>query len=391
MSLVLNNPQRFAKPTKISKEKLNRAIEAACNRLSKLIPEFESSFPGTCSENYRYIPNVNRNWECGMFTGCFWLAYLLSGDVKFKNVALKHLETYKWRLDEKVGLNDHDVGFVFSPSCVGGWLADGNEFAKELAIKGAEELYTHYTPVGKYILHTGRPGEPTSWKIIIDTLMNCPLLFWAGRELKREEYTKAAIDHCYKTIGTLVKDDGSTWHRFQYEKETFKPVGPEPGQGYSLEGCWSRGNSWGVYGFPIAYAYTGNEDFKNIHEKISSYFLNHLPNDYVPYWDFYFTDGSGEERDASAAAVAVCGFDEMSKLLKGSQTAVVYENAASLMLESLIDNYANYDNDNADGLLLEVTHYKPGNQGVGECAVYGDYFYLEALARYVIKDFKRFW
>lgn len=391
MALKIDNPQRFMTHADISNEKLNKAIDVACNRLIKLIPEFSKSFPGTCSENFKYIPNINRNWECGMFTGCFWLAYLLTGEKVFKDVAVNHLDTYAMRLEQRIGIDDHDVGFIFSPSCVGGWIADKNEYAMQLGIKGAEELYTHYTPDGKYILHTGRPGEPTSWKIIIDTLMNCPLLFWAGKELGREIYTNAAIDHCYKTIENLVKGDGSTWHRFQYEPETFKPVGPEPGQGYSLEGCWSRGNSWAVYGFPIAYSYTHNEDFRNIHEKVSSYFLNNLPNDYVPYWDFCFSDGSGEEKDASAGAVAVCGLNEMAGLIEEGYTKTIFENASSKIMESLIDNYANYNNDDADGLLLEVTHYKPGNQGVGECAVYGDYFYLEALARYKLKDFKKFW
>ena len=134
MALKLDNPQKYMISASISKDKMDRAIRIACNRLLRLIPKFEESFHGTCSEDYKYIPNINGNWECGMFTGCFWLAYLLSGDVRFKDVALKHLETYKWRLDEKVGLNDHDVGFVFSPSCVGGWLTDSIEFAKELAI-----------------------------------------------------------------------------------------------------------------------------------------------------------------------------------------------------------------------------------------------------------------
>jgi len=391
MSLTLNNPQKFAKPAEISKEKLDKAIKAACDRLAKLIPAFEQAFPGTCSQDFKYVPGENRNWECGMFTGCFWLAYLLSGDEKFKKVAEKHLDTYKWRLDEKIGLNDHDVGFVFTPSCVGGWKACGNEYAKELAIKGAEEMFAHYTPVGKYILHTGYPGGLTSWRIIVDTMMNAPILFWAGKELGREEYTKAAVDHCYKTIENIVREDGSTWHHFQFEAETFKPLHPYSGQGYSLEGCWSRGNSWGVYGFPIAYSYTKNEDFKKVHEKISSYYLNHLPEDYVPYWDFFFTDGSGEERDASAGAIAVCGFNEMAKHIEDGETKTVYENAATLILNSLIEKYANYDNDNADGVLLEVTHTKPGKQGVGECAVYGDYFYFEALARYTLKDFKMFW
>ena len=81
----------------------------------------------------------------------------------------------------------------------------------------------------------------------------------------------------------------------------------------------------------------------------------------------------------------------MSKHIEDDETKNIFKNASSKILESLIDNYANYNNDNADGLLLGVTHCKPDGKGLNECAVYGDYFYLEAMARYTIDDFKMFW
>ena len=52
-----------------------------------------------------------------------------------------------------------------------------------------------------------------------------------------------------------------------------------------------------------------------LHRDITYYFLNNLPADLIPYWDFDFNDGSDEPRDTSAAAVAACGMLEAARLM----------------------------------------------------------------------------
>ena len=70
---------------------------------------------------------------------------------------------------------------------------------------------------------------------------------------------------------------------------------------------------WGISGIPLYYRYTKDESAFNLFEGIMNYFLNRLPADDVCYWDLIFGDGSGQSRDSSAAAVAVCGMHEMMK------------------------------------------------------------------------------
>lgn len=54
---------------------------------------------------------------------------------------------------------------------------------------------------------------------------------------------------------------------------------------------------------------------------MTEYFLSHLPEDLVPYWDFEFTDGSDQPRDSSAAVIAACGMLEMAKYLPEEDAA----------------------------------------------------------------------
>ena len=119
--------------------------------------------------------------------------------------------------------------------------------------------------------------------------------------------------------------------------------------------------------------------------------LNHLPDNNIPYWDYIFVDGSHAPRDSSSAVISACGLYEMCNYIpENSSDWIIFKNAGNMMLEAVIDNcMLNYDS--YDGLICHVTHAFPQGQGIDECAVYGDYFFLEALLRYVRPDFKKYW
>src|SRR5690606_1078041 len=103
-----------------------------------------------------------------------------------------------------------------------------------------------------------------------------------------------------------------------------------------------------------------------------------------------FTSGD-EPRDSSAAAIAVCGMLEMDKWLKENDPMKgIYRNAVQLILRSLIEDYSTKDVPESNGLLLHAVYSKPGNNGVDECNIWGDYYYMEALVR-LMKDWKLYW
>ena len=63
---VLNNPERFSKPHTISREKLEAAAKAACDKLKAFaIKNGTEGFPGTCTVNKKYVLDINKNWEGG--------------------------------------------------------------------------------------------------------------------------------------------------------------------------------------------------------------------------------------------------------------------------------------------------------------------------------------
>ncbi len=396
-NVKLNSPERFSKPYAIDREKLLSAAKAACKKFKERVERDGPLFPvGTCSKDLRYQPlGKNGNWVSGMYTGCFFLAYELTGDEFFKSVAMNiHLPTYTERFENKVGLDDHDVGFVYMPGCVPAYKLFGDEGAKKCALDTFDYYFnTSYSNEGKFIIrqHTGyRRGGEYAYRTMMDSMMNASFFFWAGDVTGNAEYTKAGEDHALTTEKYLIREDGSSFHHYQFDLKTHKALYGLTFQGRADGSCWSRGQAWGVYGFPIAYSYTKNPVFKEVHKNITYFMLNHLPADMIPYWDYDFTSGD-EPRDSSAGAISVCGLLEMAKHLDDNDAdKVIFESAAAQMLDAIIDKCTN-NPENYDGLINLVTHARPQNQGIDECAPYGDYFYLEALLRYLKPDFIRYW
>ena len=120
------------------------------------------------------------------------------------------------------------------------------------------------------------------------------------------------------------------------------------------------------------------------------YFIEHLPKDNVPYWDFIYTDGDKEPRDSSASAIAICGILEMAKHIPTDKYNMdFYIRKATDMLSSLINGYAADYESGDEGLILHGTYAKP--QGMYDTVTQcGDYYYLEALVR-ATRDWVSYW
>ena len=68
--IVLEKPERFEKIPAISKQKLTSAVEKAADKLEAFAKKNPCAFPGTCSVDFKYVVDENKNWEAGMYTGC---------------------------------------------------------------------------------------------------------------------------------------------------------------------------------------------------------------------------------------------------------------------------------------------------------------------------------
>lgn len=377
----------------VSKEKLEYALAEAVKKIDFAIPTFTDKFPSHASVNNVYLPVENTDgWNTGFWTGILWHAYEMTGDEKYKKVASSQIPSFYKRIVEKLGVDHHDMGFLYTPSCVAAYKLTGDKTAREAAIKAADQLISRYKEKGEFIQAWGRVDDPKSYRLIVDCLLNIPLLYWAAKETGDQKYRDIAYKHFKTTISVAFRADGSTFHTFYFDPETGAPVKGVTAQGASDDSAWARGQTWGMYGPMLTYIYEKDGDALEAFKATANYYLNHLPKDYIAFWDLSFTDGDDEPRDSSSDAIALCAMLEAVKYMdEGDELRKIYVNACNRIMDSLIDNYLTKDIPESNGLLLHATYGKPQNSGVDEMNIWGDYFYMEALHRMLDPDWKLYW
>lgn len=388
----IQRPERFEHGFSISNEKLQAALNEALKKIDGNLSTFRTQFPSHAGEHNVYFPMENNDgWNEGFWSGILWLAYELTGREAYKETALAQIPTFTTRITEKLGVNHHDMGFLFTPSCVAAYKLTGNEEAKHTAILAANHLVSRYCKKGKFIQAWGNVGEEDSYRLIIDCMLNIPLLYWASEVTGDKAYDEMAYQHFNTTADNIIRQNGSTYHTFYFDKNTGAPKCGATAQGFSDDSTWSRGQAWGIYGLMLTHMYKKNKKSEELFVPVANYYLNRLPKDYIAYWDLYFTEGD-EPRDSSSAAIAACGLLEAAEVLRDEQQRATYRSAAHHIMNSLIDDYLTKNLPESNGLLLHATYSKPHNSGVDECNIWGDYFYMEALARMLTDNrIKAYW
>lgn len=331
-----------------------------------------------------YPAGSHTGWTTGFWTGMLWLAYDLTLNDTYRRAGESQITRFAERLRDRVDVDHHDLGFLYTLSCVSAWRRTNNELARTAAIQGSEQLMTRFLP---------RPGVLQAWgalddpeqrgRTIIDSMMNLPLLYWTSSQTGDSQYAQAATRHAEQVMRHMVRPDGSTYHTFYFDLDTGAPRFGRTHQGHRDESTWSRGQAWAIYGFALAYKYTRDDRFLRTAQRCADVFLDNTPSDGVVFWDFDFTAGSSEPRDSSASAIAACGFLQL-----GSDR---YIEAARRAVQALWDCCATEAADSSNALILHGTQNRNSGAGVNEGNLFGDYFYLEALTRLAQPDWIAYW
>ena len=392
----------------ISEEEARLALRSCINRVRYNLEIMKEDFPGPASVKGIYHGGKNRGWTTGFYTGQVWIAWENTPDGAQRELLLKaarsQVDSFLQRIERLEDVDHHDMGFLYSPSCVAAYKLTGSEAGRKAALLAADQLIRRFQEKGEFLQAWGKMGEPDNYRFIIDCLLNLPLLYWASRETGEVKYREIAEKHIHTAMANVIREDGSAWHTVFMDPLTGMFDHGATCQGYKDGSAWARGQAWGIYGTAVAYKYTQQEAYFGYFKKVASYFLNHLPDDLCPFWDLTFGNGdeADEPRDSSSAVIAACGMLEMSRYLPEKE-AGYYARTARRLLKALADHYRTEEPDlpgryqEASGHLLHGTYSKktPFNtcteEGVDECLLWGDYFFMEALQRVIKPDWEIYW
>jgi len=387
----LQRQERFTAAPAFTRAACEAALQYILQKIEANLTSFGDRFPTSASHNLVYPLIHNTEWTASFWTGMLWLAYDVTGEAHYRTAAERHLDSFRQHIEHRQAVDHHDLGFLYTLSCVAAYRITGNDDAKRTALKAVRHLSTRFLETPGIIQAWGALDDPGQrGRMIIDCLMNLPLLYWATQVTGDPRYATIASRHAAQTANYIVRTDASTFHTFYLDAETGQPRYGNTHQGYSDDSCWARGQAWGMYGFPLSYRYTRDRRLVALTEKLSNYFLNRLPDDLICYWDLIFTSGS-EERDSSAAAIAACGLLEFAGALPLLHPQKrLYEHAAVQIVQSLTGKYTTRHHPESNGILRHGVYSKPGGRGVDECCIWGDYFYTEAVVR-LLKVWQPYW
>ncbi len=322
--------------------------------------------------------NQTSDWWCsGFFGGSLWYIYEYTKDSIWKDAA------DRWTMaveKEKFNTTTHDLGFMLYCPFGNGYRITQNEKYKNILLTGAKSLATRFDPKVGLIKSWEIFQKTYKYPVIIDNMMNLEFLFWAAKASGDKAFYNICVTHADNTLKNHFRQDNSSYHVVCYGPDG-EVLARKTHQGAADESAWSRGQSWGLYGYTVMYRETKDLKYLTKAHKIASFILNNpnLPADKVPYWDY---SKPGEVRDASAAAIAASALLELSQYSNPEQKKN-YIDVATKMLESLSSPaYRAKLGENNHFILMHSTGHKPGNSEVDVPLVYADYYYLEALLRY---------
>lgn len=323
---------------------------------------------------------TKEEWTSGFWPGILWYDYEYTKDSRIKEEAEKFTASLEFL--SKLPAYDHDLGFLLFCSYGNGYRLTGNPHYKEVILAASDTLATLYNPVVGTILSWPREVEPNNWphNTIMDNLINLEMLFWAAKNGGSRELYDIAVSHADKTMNHQFRSDYTNYHVAVYDTITGDLIKGVTHQGYADNTMWARGQAWGIYGYMICYRETNDPKYLDFLEKITDVYLENLPEDYIPYWDFSAPGIPNAPRDASAAAVVASALLEGSGFFVGEKSDK-YWNAAVRMLQSL-SSPAYQSGESKPSFLLHSTGHWPAGSEIDASIVYADYYYVEALLKY---------
>ncbi|MGX7417366.1 glycoside hydrolase family 88 protein [Carnobacterium gallinarum] len=320
-------------------------------------------------------------WTNGFFAGTLWQLYQETQEVAYRENAEKIESLLDRSLIEFVGLH-HDVGFMWLHTSVANYRLTGDEFSKTRAIHAATLLAGRFNLNGGFIRAWNK--DFLGW-VIIDSMMNLPLLYFAAEVTGDTRFAQIATTHADTIIEHLVRPDGSVGHIGSFDSETGAFIELLAGQGYAPDSAWTRGQAWAIYGFALCYKYTKDERYLAVAQKIANYFIAHVSQtDYVPIVDFKAPIGT-TKLDTSAGTCAACGLLEIAEYVNESD-AVLYRQVAEKILRNTEEKHGNW-NLEEDGMIENGSHSYHQVAETHIPLVYGDYFFVEGILRLQNKAF----
>jgi unsaturated chondroitin disaccharide hydrolase len=311
---------------------LSRASHTA-DALTHGFPHWANSSTGT------WTTTPDGDWTGGALPGMLWLGAHWTKNAQVNCLALDWCLRLRPRAKRETAFK----GFGFYYGAALGQALAGNAQAQDLALEAAESLRQQFDPrldlipLGKEAEEANEIGKAFS---SIDSLQAVPLLFWAARVTGDARYADCAASHTSRVLEIHTRPDGGIVQSSELDAANGKTLRHFTHKGASDTSVWGRAQAWGMVYAAMAYAQDRSQTrWLEYGMSAANWWLDHVPQGMVAFWDFDDPAIPNTEHDTAATAIVCNALLKLADLAPDAARRERYATAAARTARALVDGY----------------------------------------------------
>ena len=245
-----------------------------------------------------YLPDTWRDFQwTGFLTGRLWLLANHFDDAEIAAAATTLARIVGARLAERPPQFSAAGSDLFYALCLGARLT-GSEDLAATALRSVRQYARNFDEkLGVFLQVAGVN------RAVIDTGLNLLPFYWAAS--RDPEVTAYALRHTNRLLDCgIIRDDGSTYQAVEFDLDTAEVRRRFNMQALDDTTTWARGQSWAMHGHVNAYEATGDQRFLSVARSASRWYVDHLPEGNVPFYDFGDPAAPHIPMDSCSASIA---------------------------------------------------------------------------------------
>ncbi|MBI4240922.1 MAG: glycoside hydrolase family 88 protein [Candidatus Rokubacteria bacterium] len=352
----------------------NDALSRMRARVVKIAEGVREGFPHFADpETGRWTCSPTGDWTGGFWNGMLWLSAAGARERRYLQWAEQWTERLRARIDSDTVFR----GFLFYYGAALGGMLLNHRGAREIGLLGAKGLASMYNPRAE-ALPLGSEAEEASdvgkGEANVDTVQASALLLWAHRETGDPGLREIALKHAARHIEFCLREDGSVCQSASFEPATGTILRRYTHKGITDQSTWARAQAWGILGWTLTAQWSGDLRFLEPAERAADWWLAHVPDDWVAFWDFDDPAIPETNRDTSATAIVAASLLKLAALTRSEARRLVYRQAAEVTARALVEGSLG-----ADGILRDGCYNKRIGLAIRHELVWGSYYLYEAL------------
>jgi unsaturated chondroitin disaccharide hydrolase len=314
-------------------QRILQRIDDTAQRVGPAYPHWGNAETG------EWITTPDGDWTGGYWVGLNWLAAKATGEERYRARASTLMQGLKKRIESHTVFKSFPIYYGASL----GSILWNDASAREIALHCARSLVPMYDarlkliPLGSQAEEGAHIGDSET---SIDSLQAAPFLFWASRTAGDAAMRELALNHAKTIIPMHLRKDDSFIQSTSLDGNTGKVIRHYTHKGFSADSTWGRAQAWGMLFSTMSFlAAPAERAWLDAAQRGAQWWLEHLPEDRVAFWDFDDPAIPNTERDTAATAIACLALLKLAHATPDKSASARYRAAAEATAHALVSRY----------------------------------------------------